>query len=184
MILGANNLGKSVQCQRLTDRLISEGIAASLLKYPIYDTPTGQRIYYELRLNHTMTDEQLQREFAANRRCFEPKLRQMLTGGWVVSEDYKHTGIIWGLVNGVDRDTLEDMNKDLLEPDLVILLDGERFTGGIERGHRYEDGGKWEIARAAHLGFAIEYDWPIIDANLSIENVHAQVWDVVTQRLL
>lgn len=186
VIYGPNNLGKSEQIARLSrglqEVLIDDVVS---VKYPIYDLPTGQRINRELRGQRTMTDLDLQREFAANRRTFEPDLKAMLgSGTWVIAEDYKHTGIAWGIVNGIPREQMEEINNGLLDPDLTILLDGERYTSGIERGHRYEDGGNWNEARRVHLELANDLGWEIVNANQLPECVAEDIWDIVSKSLL
>lgn len=165
VIYGANNLGKSEQKERLVGKLQDELQSFVVgLKYPIYDLPTRQRINREIRVQRTMSEERLQEEYADNRRQFEPELREKLNGGeWIVAEDYTYTGIIWGVAHGVSRDKLVKMNEGLLVPDLAILLDGERYTSGIERGHHFEEGGRWEEARRLHLEFANELGWEIVN---------------------
>lgn len=185
VLYGANNLGKTTQVRYLKDnlehRVGKENVL--VLKYPIYDTPTGQRIDAELRRQRTMTDLELQIEFAANRRCFETDLNDLLRSGvWVVAEDYKGTGIAWGVANGISLQTMEEINRGLKDEDLAILMDGERFTGGIERGHRYEEGGKWEQARITHLELAARYGWEIVSANGTEANVAQNIWAVVENK--
>lgn len=184
VIYGPNNLGKTAQVTRLVEWLKQNGQSAIGIKYPIYDSPTGQRINRELRGQRTMSDLELQREFAANRRLFEPELVSKLNAGFhVVAEDYTHTGIVWGLVSGLPESELLELNKDLLQPDISFLLDGERYTSGIERGHRFEDSGLWDAAREAHLRYAKELGWNIVNANESQEAVHDNIAAIVNENL-
>jgi len=184
VIYGPSNLGKTEQVSRLVIRLedlLGDGVVG--IKYPIYDTPTGQRINREIRFKRTMSEEELQQEYAANRRCYEPELVGNLGNSvWVVAEDYTYTGIIWGLAHGVSHDRLIEMNEDLKEPDLAVLLDGERYTSGIERGHHFEGGGKWETARNLHLEFADSLGWEIVNANQNMEKVESDIWKVVENK--
>lgn len=184
VIYGPNNLGKTTQAKLLTFNLSLAGYGARYLKYPIYETPTGQRIDGALRRNLTLTDLELQKEFAANRRCSEPILQEMLENGeTVVAEDYKGTGIAWGVVNGISLAEMEGMNSGLLDEDLAICLDGERFVSGIERGHRYEEQRDWQLARRVHQELAERYSWQMVDANQSEDKVAADIWDIVTSEL-
>src|SRR3990170_5154200 len=186
VIYGANNIGKSTQVELLNERLKEEGIFSRRLKYPIYDLePTGPRINAALREGLNLTDEKLQEEFAQNRQDFEPQLLQMLASGlYIVAEDYKGTGIAWGMTRGVSLERMEEMNLGLLPEDLCILLDGERYTSGVERKHRHEVDSDWERARSVHLGLAVRYGWEIVSANSSREKVQEKVWNVVEIRLL
>jgi len=154
------------------------------LKYPIYDLPTGQRINSEIRVQKTMSEERLQEEYADNRRQFEPALSDALSSGkWIVAEDYTYTGVIWGMAHGVSRDKLVKMNEGLLVPDLAILLDGERYTSGIERSHHFEGGGRWEEARRLHLEFANELGWEVVNANQDYGKVESDIWKIVNNKL-
>ncbi len=181
VIYGANNLGKSTQAKLLVARLLKLGKHTEYIKYPIYDLePTGPQINAALRLGEKVSDEELQRFFAQNRRDFEPALNEILDSGInIVAEDYTGTGIAWGMASGLTLAYLEEINKDLLLPDVSILLDGTRFTSGIERGHRHEsDYNKWCEARHTHLVLAERYGWEIVNANQYESKVSDQIWDV------
>jgi thymidylate kinase len=129
VLYGANNLGKTTQVGMLDDRLLKIGGPNKVLKYPIYELePTGSRINQALRGGLEISDEGLQREFAQNRRDFEPELKRILKEGtWVLAEDYTGTGIAWGVAHDIPLETMEKMNRDLLKEDVAVLLDGERF---------------------------------------------------------
>lgn len=186
VIYGANNLGKSAQVELLTERLRNTGKQVEILKYPIYSLePTGPRINAALREGLQITPEELQKEFAQNRRDFEPTLVGMLQDGkWGVAEDYKATGIAWGVTYDVPLEVMEEINSGLLDEDLAMLLDGERFGSGIERIHRHERGALWEQAREVHRDLAKRYGWEVIDANQPMEKVTNEIWQLVEQRLL
>lgn len=181
VIYGANNLGKSEQVFRLTQNLVRRFIPVERIKYPIYDLePTGRLINSVVREGIPMEPIKLQKLYAQNRRDFEPTIKGIISNGThIVAEDYIGTGVAWGLTEGVSLEILEEINKDLLEPDICILLDGERFTSGIERGHRFE-GGKWELAREKHLFLAERYGWEIVNANQSKEKVAEDIWKIVS----
>jgi thymidylate kinase len=72
---------------------------------------------------------------------------------------------------------LDEYNEGLIVPDVAVLLDGERFTCGIERGHRHEDGGEalWQRNREIHLELAHEFGWLVVDANRTPEAVHEEI---------
>jgi thymidylate kinase len=157
-------------------RLKEQGLSSRYLKYPVYDLePTGSRLNAYLRAGNPegLTPSSVQELFAKNRRDFEPQLKSSLAEGInIVAEDYVGTGLAWGLTAGVKRAYLDKINADLLSPDLAILLDGERFSGGIEKGHRHEQGeGIWQRCRQIHLELAREFGWPIVNANQSREEV-------------
>jgi len=186
VIYGANNLGKTVQAKLLVDRLKENGLDSFYLKYPIYELePTGPKINAALRQGISSSNLELQKLFAQNRRDFEPTLVDKIDRGeWPVTEDYKGTGIAWGVTYDIRLRKMEEINKALLREDLAILLDGERFTLVIERGHRHEAGSRWEHAREVHRLLGERYGWEVVNANQSIEKVSNDMWNIVAKRLL
>lgn len=177
VIYGMNNIGKSTLTEGVIQSLRDRGIPVKYLKYPIYDLkPTGPRINAYLREGNpeNLTALEAQGQYAQNRRDFEPTLDGCLDKGeWIVAEDYTGTGLSWGVTYGVSLAALEEMNQGLKEPDLALLLDGERFTTGIEENHKHEGSGKWELGRRVHQQMAKRYDWVIIKANQTREKVLA-----------
>lgn len=182
VLYGPNNLGKSTQLELLEKHWREVlGRPYQRIKYPVYDLePTGPKINSVLRQGVSMTEVDLQWWFARNRRDYEPALRATLAGGVdVLAEDYVGTGIAWGTFRGVPRVVLDNYNDGLLIPDVEILLDGERFSSGIERGHRNEDCDGWEDSREIHRQLAAECGWPVVNANRSPELVHRDIIDIV-----
>ncbi|KKU33086.1 hypothetical protein A3K29_04895 [Candidatus Collierbacteria bacterium RIFOXYB2_FULL_46_14] len=186
VIYGSNNLGKSTQLDLLEKTLQEVGRPYTRIKYPIYDSPTGELINRILRPgeNETkieITEAEFQALYAENRRQYEPILRELLASGDVIAEDYIGTGLAWGITKGVDRQYLDEVNRELLKPDLEIMLDGYRFGGGIERRHRHEDveKGVWERSREVHLQLAQEFGWKVVNANESSEQVHERVLQIL-----
>ncbi len=188
VLYGSNNLGKSKQLELLEQTYIEAGTSYARIKYPIYDSPTGEIINRVLRPDENgnrleMSDVDLQCLYAENRREFESTLTEMLSFGDVIAEDYVGTGLAWGLTKGVDRELLDEFNRGLLKPDFEILLDGERFGGGcLEKGHRHEAAGQevWERSREVHLSLAREMGWGVVNANESIEAVHVNIMGIIS----
>ncbi|OGD83424.1 hypothetical protein A2572_01805 [Candidatus Collierbacteria bacterium RIFOXYD1_FULL_40_9] len=131
-----------------------------------------------------LSEAELQAVYAQNRRDYEPCLFELLKDGDVFAEDYVGTGLAWGLTMGIAESYLYEINSDLLVPDITILLDGERFSGGIEKGHRFEASkeGVWERNREIHKHLATEFGWEIVNANQSPERVHEEVLRVIGER--
>jgi thymidylate kinase len=181
VIYGPNNIGKTTQAKLLVKKFRKNNFKVKLLKYPVYDLkPTGPKLYKLLRTKTTIAEENLQKIFTQNRIDFEPKLKKMLESGWnIVAEDYKGTGICWGVTNGVSLGKMEKMNKGLLKENLAILLDGKRFRQAKERGHRNEDGGRWNLSRRVHLRLGKKYGWKKVNANLHKDVVSKNIWKIV-----
>ncbi len=182
VVYGANNVGKTTQTNLLVSKLVEQGYKVKSIKYPIYNLkPTGPQINSVIRGGEKMDELDLQKLFAQNRRDFEPKLIDLLNHGyWIIAEDYKGTGISWGVASGISFRKLEKINNGLLAEDLAIVLDGPRFTTFIERSHRNEDRDKrWELGRKAHLMSAKRYGWKVIQSDRPIVDVGNDIWNAI-----
>ena len=182
VICGMNNLGKTTVIDGLMEHLKTKGQNVVFLKYPIYDLePTGPRINKYLRGGNPekLNSDNVQEVYTQNRRDYQPKLQEMLDSGkLVIAEDYVGTGIVWGMIGGASLERMEKLNQGLKETDLTILLDGERFLTGIESGHTHESAMElWDRGRQMHLDLAARYNWKIVNANQTREQV---LKDVVT----
>lgn len=186
-IYGINGIGKTTQVELLVEYLKKKGKNVSRLKYPVYDLePEGPFIYKylrdpEFRKKNEITTHKLQKKYAENRMRYEPLLRERLDKGeWIVAEDYVGTGISWGLTWGGNLVYLEDVNDDLLKPDLEILMDGPRFLSAIEKDHRNEmNPERIEICRNFHCLLANKYSWIKVDAKQQIQKVHKNIVEQV-----
>jgi thymidylate kinase len=191
-LYGVNGIGKTTQAELLVAFLRAQGKPqVSRLKYPVYDLePEGPFLYQYLRdadfrASHPQTTEELQLKYADNRRRYQPKLQARLAAGeWIVAEDYVGTGIAWGLAWGGDFDSLEKMNAGLSQPDISILMYGERFETAIEAGHRNEtEGERIRICNTFLRLLGERSGWERIDANQSREAVAAAINHVIKTRV-
>lgn len=188
VIHGANNLGKSTQAKLLTEKMNAENYKTEYLKYPIYNIlPSGKIINDYLRAGNPfkLTPREAQTIYALNRTQYELELKAKLSAGVnIVAEDYTGTGIAWGIGAGVSEEYLKFINSHLLKEDLTFLLDGERFKKSTENGHKHETDEKlWQKVRHAHLKLGQELGWKKINANLTIEQIHAIIWQEVRKHL-
>jgi len=188
VLYGINNLGKTTQAKLLVEKLQKEGLKAEYIKYPIYDLePSGKIINGYLREGNpfNLSPREAQIFYASNRFQYEPTLKEKLEQGInVVSEDYKGTGMAWGIGSGVDEKFIKYINKNLLDEDLAFLFDGQRFTEATEAGHKHEtDDELMTKVRQSNLRLGEEFGWKKIDANLSIEEIHQIIWDTVQKHL-
>ena len=185
VIYSSNNLGKSKQIELLEAVWQSMDRPYTKLKFPIYESETGELINRALRgvgeEKLVISEAELQVLYAENRRQFEPELLRLLEEGDVIAEDYVGTGLAWGLTRGVPREYLDEINAGLLEPDITILLDGDRFTSGIERQHRNESAGQevWETNRRIHQELGSELGWEVVNANQSPEKIHERIMEII-----
>ncbi len=188
VLYGINNIGKSTQAKLLVEKLKQSGKNASYIKYPIYDLgPSGILINEYLRQGNPwqLSAREAQILYALNRYQYQVELNQRLDDSeWIVAEDYTGTGMAWGSGAGVDLAFLEKVNQGLREPDLILWLDGQRFTSGIESGHKHENDNELiNKVRQCHQNLANKYNWLKFEANQAIDDLNNQLWQEVAKIL-
>jgi len=188
VIYGVNNIGKTTQAKRIIDYLKSKGYDSEYLKYPIYDSPTGNRISDILRSGkeQSISEEEFQTLYFENRKEFEPTLKKKIdAGAIVVAEDYIGTGLSWGFAKGADYDKLKEQNSVLIQEDLGILMDGERFLEGKEDVHLHEANDGWiRIVRDKLLDMKKEFKWKVVAANQPEENVFDDIKAIIDKKIV
>lgn len=179
-IYGINNIGKTTQVKLLKEEFENQAKRAIIIKYPVYDLiPTGPRINAYLRQGNPekLSPKEIQFLFAQNRKDYEETLKNLIIeNDIVILEDYTGTGISWGIGAGVEKDYLIEINKDLINPDISILMDGKRFLQGEESHHLHEN--NYELidrVREALLELSKQFNWKIVNANQSIELVKKDI---------
>lgn len=181
VLYGINNVGKSTQCKKIVHKLATKKISSVYKKYADYGiNPSGKILSDYLRKGNpwNLSPREFQLFQVINRMQVEPQLNYWLNKGiWVIAEDYAGTGIAWGMGAEVSEAFLEYSNSHLLKEDLAILLDGERFDSGIEKGHKHEqDHALTEKVREIHLYLSRKKGWPVVDANQQEEKVFNDIW--------
>lgn len=187
-LYGINNIGKTTHSTLLVEKLIADGYDAVRVKYPAYELhPSGEYLNEILRSGEpqTIREEELQLWFVLNRYQFEPTLKKWLSSGKiVVAEDYIGTGIAWGMTKGCERDFLEAMNKNLIQEDLPMLIDGQRALGSVEAGHLHEENHALsDHCRSIHLELADRYGWTIIPLQPNKNETFSLIWNHVKANL-
>jgi dTMP kinase len=184
VLYGPSGVGKTKQLDLLEDRLRQQGVPVRRVEYPIYDLETAgprlKRILWHQEAE--VGEEEMQKLFAQNRRDFEPTLRSWIDSGvTVLAEDYKGTGMVWGVTRGLPVEEMEEMNKEFLDPDVSILIDGpRRLDLRPGEGHIYntvED--EWYRARKNYLQMADRYGWVRVGGDAPILTVGARIWTIV-----
>jgi dTMP kinase len=187
-IYGINNVGKSTHARLLVERLKKEGYKAHYVKYPVYDvSPSGPFINKILRGSDKqhISEEELQMWFVINRYQFQPKLQKLLEdGNIVVAEDYRGTGIAWGISKGLDENWVETINSKVLPEDFVIFLDGTRELRAKEKRHVHEQNDDLsEKCGEVHHYLAKKYGWKRVKVQSKINDTAELVWEVTNEFL-
>lgn len=184
-VYGINNIGKTTQVKKLVAHLNSLGYNAERIKYPVYDSQTGQRINAILRENAELdiSQEDFQKIYIQNRKDYEPTLIEKLKSGIIIiAEDYVGTGISWGVSKGIDYEWSKQANAHLLREDLAILMDGDPFLEAQEAGHLHEmDQERMKRVRGQLKIQAQDYGYHTVHVRPGIEGVFNDVLDIVRE---
>lgn len=187
-LYGINNIGKTTQALKLTERLKEMGHDAVYVKYPVYEVePSGIFLNKFLRSGsaQTISEEELQMWFTLNRYQFEPTLKNWLDEGKIViAEDYTGTGIAWGTTKGASTKWLEGINRHLIRENLAILLDGERFTHAQEADHLHEGNPEYmKRSRQVHLELGEKYGWTLVPVQGSADETASILWELIRPQI-
>ncbi len=185
---GTNNLGKSTQAKILIEKLKEKNIEAEYLKYPIYDLdPSGPILNNYLRNGnpYNLSAREAQIIYCLNRTQYQKTLEEKLNSGInIIAEDYTGTGIAWRMGAGVEQEFLENINSHLLKEDIALLFDGERFKEAVEKNHKHEQNDEFsQKVRKIHLDLGKKYNWEMINANLTIEEISHIIFEKIIKSL-
>ncbi len=188
VLYGINNLGKTTQAKLLIERLQKSGHKAEYWKYPVSTmSPTGELLNGFLREGnpYQFSVREFQLLQVINRLQAEKRLCKLLNSGtFVIAEDYRGTGIAWGIGAGVDKKLMIELNTFLFEEDLAFLFRGKRFLESREENHQHENNDELtERVAKIHDELGEEFGWLPIDANESIEAIHEKLWAEVEKIL-
>jgi thymidylate kinase len=189
VLYGVNNLGKTTQAKTLVeDIIIKMGKEAEYLKYAVYNLePSGPLINSYLRQGNPnkFTDREFQLLQVLNRTQHEPKLKEKLAKGtWVIAEDYIGTGIAWGMVQGIDKNLLYQMNSHLLKENLGILFTGESFTESADKKNAHETNpATLAKVNEAFKEISRDFGWFTINANRPKAEVQKEIMDIIKSKI-
>lgn len=186
-IEGPDRVGKATQAKLLEEGLNDKGYKTTLEEIPYNDGVTYPEIYRMLK-DGTVNLEPavLQTLHAINRRFFQHSYLPNLATHFdvIVLDRWNLSTYVYGSVSGVSQEVTENLLKGIVEPDLVIVLDGNAFPKNnldvweadsefqqkVRAGYR-----SWCERRPDHF--------VKIDANSTKMHVHQQVMEQVLRRL-
>ncbi|XP_048519714.1 thymidylate kinase [Dendroctonus ponderosae] len=180
VIEGVDRSGKSTQCKKLVESLISQNIKAQLMNFPDRSNLTGKLINeYLINSDCKLNDRAIHLLFSANRWENVEKMNTLLYGGTTLVVDrYSYSGIAFSAAKGgMDMNWLKQAENGLPKPDLVFLLTlnheeaAKRVGFGEER---YENEAMQKKVSNIFSQLAKEEDnWRVIEASDSIESLQA-----------
>lgn len=184
VLYGPDGVGKSQQISLLEEKLRDQNFLCRTLRYPVYDSVSGKELDEKLhKRGGSVSEQQMQELFAKNRQEFEPTLRSWLDSGvTVITENYKGTGVAWGMVRGLPMEKMEEINRGTLDPDIAIFVDGPKRAEVFVDGHPYateEGDDEWYRLRKVYSQLADKYGWVRVGGDAPLLTVASRVWAVV-----
>ena len=180
VVEGIDQAGKQTVCERLVERLRSDGVPAELTGFPDYTTPLGHEIAAFLRGERDFPPQARQLLYAANRWERASEIRAWLAAGRAVVVDrYVASGIAYGTAHGLDSAWMREVERGLPAADLTVLLD---VTPEVSVARKQTARDAYEArtelltrARDAYLELARAPGWRVVDAT----GDKASVWSAV-----
>ena len=193
---GITGSGKKTHIKLLADRLKAKGRDVVILSFPDYEEEIA-RLTKRIDLD-PFTQSLL---FAADRARHQERIRKFLEEGKVILADrYCYSNFAYQSVKGVPLGWLIEIEKPIIKPDLVILIDVpvemsvkrvmqssiEDFTKQeiISRLEREKE--NLESIRETYLKLAEtdkETKWYVIDGSRDINENHEEIWKIVAKEV-
>jgi len=186
-IEGRDRIGKATQTGKLMETFTNNGKRAVLFEFPLRETMTGRAIYRALesgwvkRWPLSFQALHLVNKLLPQIMCL-PYL--LLTQDYIVLDRWNASSLVYGKVSGVPAWFSRFTSEVLIDPDLILVLDGPGH-GIPGTGDAYErDQAFQERIRAGYLAEAAQNPRThvVIDAMGPPETVHIRVMNALVDR--
>tara|TARA_B100001750_G_scaffold4304_1_gene3412 strand:+ start:414 stop:995 length:582 start_codon:yes stop_codon:yes gene_type:complete len=185
---GGDQAGKKTQSILLEKKLKSAKIKTKLFSFPDYSTPIGKEIDQYLHGKRKFSPQVIHCLLAANRweKADEIKKAQQ-KNSVIIMNRYRESNLVYGLVNGLKLNWLENLDTGLPKSDLVIVLDVPQ-TESFKRKRLDRD--RFEKNRAFSQKISKTYrkvskqkKWKIVDATKSKHEVHEDIMKIFGKKI-
>ena len=188
VIEGADQAGKKTQSQLLANALRKRKIKTKVFSFPDYSTPIGKEIKKYLNGKRKLPVQVVHCLLAANRWEKLKEIKDAISKNSVlIMNRYHQSNLVYGLVNGMKLDWLENLDAGLPKADLVILLDvtqKESFNRKKIKRDQFEK--NYEFSKkisSAYRLLARKKHWKIINASGSKIQVHQEILKVFAKKI-
>ena len=185
---GGDQAGKKTQSALLEKKLKAAKIKTTLFSFQDYSTPIGKEINKYLHGKRKFPPQVIHCLLAANRweKLDEIKKAQQ-KNSIVIMNRYRESNLVYGLVNGLKLDWLENLDYGLPKSDLVIVLDvpqTESFSRKRSNRDRFEKNKDFsnKISRT-YRKMAVKKKWKIVDATKSKQEVHEDIMKIFGKKI-
>jgi len=123
-IEGIDASGKATQSHLLAERLRREGKKVQIFSFPDYNSIQGKQIRNLLQSNIQTDPVVIQSLMTIDRYDKQPYIKEAIRNGCIVICDrYIASGYAYGGCEGVPWEWLYRIQKELIKPDITIILD-------------------------------------------------------------
>ena len=188
VIEGGDQAGKKTQSELLAKALRKRKLKTKLFSFPDYSTPIGEEIKKYLSGKSKLPVQVVHCLLAANRW---EKLKDIedanSKNSVLIMNRYYQSNLVYGLVNGMNLDWLENLDSGLPKPDLVIVLDvspRESFSRKKTKRDQFEKHREFskKISKA-YRQLARKKHWKLVDASGSKENIHQEIMKIFAKKI-
>jgi len=197
---GIDSAGKKTQIKLLTDRLRQSEKEVVTISFPSYETDIGRLIKSWISRSLTIDPETASMLYAADRMQYQERIKEWLRKNYVVITDrYCYSNIAYQSVLGLSKQWLIEIEKPILKPDVVFLLNVPEVTAS-DRGTKQESLQKFldmkeekpkETLRERVSKEFIELaenppyngKWYVIDGTRPVEEIHTEIFSVVQESM-
>lgn len=185
---GGDQAGKKTQSELLEKKLKTAKIKTKLFSFPDYSTPIGKEINKYLHGKRKFPPQVIHCLLAANRweKLDEIKKAQQ-KNSVIIMNRYRESNLVYGLVNGLKTDWLENLDAGLPKSDLVIVLDvsqNESFNRKRANRDRFEKNKDFsQRISKTYRRMAKQKKWKIVNATKSKHEVHEDIMKIFGKKI-
>lgn len=193
---GVTGSGKKTHIKMIEEKLKNLGKEVTVIGFPNFETEIAR-----LTKRVQFDPFTLSLIYAADRSQYQERIKALLEkGNIVISDRYSYSNFVYQSVKGVPLDWLIEIEKNVVKPDIVILVDVpvEMSMKRIQQAN-IEDFTKHEILerlqrekeflekiRESYLSLAKkdkESKWFIIDGTKDLSENQEQIWNIIKNEL-
>ena len=187
VIEGSDQAGKKTQSLMLANALRKRKIKTKVFSFPDYTTPIGKEIAKYLHGKRKFPPQVIHCLLAANRWEKLPEIQKaQKTNSVLIMNRYYQSNLVYGLVNGMKLDWLENLDEGLPKANLVIVLDvsaKESFSRKKFRRDKFEKNKDFsQKVLRTYRNLAKKKHWKLIKAHGTKKEIHQTILKIFSKK--
>ena len=188
VIEGGDQAGKKTQSSLLANALRRRKLKTKVFSFPDYSTPIGKEIKKYLNGNRKFPPQTIHCLLSANRWEKLKEIQKAISeNSVIIMNRYYHSNLVYGIVNGMKLNWLENLDFGLPKANLVILLDvtqKESFKRKTTKRDQFEKNKQFsQKISLTYRKIAKKKKWKIINASRTKEEVHKEIMKLFTKKI-